>query len=306
MEAKKIALACFIGGALCCAVALWFSPTYWWLGLIAGFAAGYISYEFREVCQAVPTALRAAKRDGADVWEKRLVDVKNWLSKRHPFLYPAAIVATPFYIWGVYKLSPYLTSDLSERSGGLFAILSIVFLLGLIIAFIEVVLVVIAPFAITAFIGARIGEKCYWYPFLMSGSTTEKDLKELDDKGLKRKPATYSNVLRWTIKGFGITILFFVWTLWKKIFLCVWNVLCFLSRFAKQFFILIHSDKRLLCAIDSAIGGAVSYAVFFSSSMSLSEHFILVSFGGLIGAALGVLNWEIVSKRILHVPSSMS
>ena len=56
METKKIAVACFIGGVLCCAVALMFAPVYWWFGLIAGMAGGYISYEFRKVLVAIPIA----------------------------------------------------------------------------------------------------------------------------------------------------------------------------------------------------------------------------------------------------------
>ena len=46
METKKIALACFIGGALCCAVTFMIAPLYWWFGLLAGLAGGYISYDF--------------------------------------------------------------------------------------------------------------------------------------------------------------------------------------------------------------------------------------------------------------------
>lgn len=57
METKKIAVACFIGGVLCCvvcAVAFMFAPALWWLGVIAGFAGGYISYDFREFFKTRP------------------------------------------------------------------------------------------------------------------------------------------------------------------------------------------------------------------------------------------------------------
>ncbi len=47
METRKIAIVCFIGVVLCSAVALLVAPAFWWFGLLAGLAGGYISYEFR-------------------------------------------------------------------------------------------------------------------------------------------------------------------------------------------------------------------------------------------------------------------
>src|SRR3989344_2212575 len=63
-------------------------------------------------------------------------------------------------------------------------------------------------------------------------------------------------------------------------------------RFVKYLFILIHSEMRLLCALDAAFGAAIGY---FAGSAAI---------GALAGGVIGVVNFEIVSKRLLHlVPS---
>lgn len=62
-----------------------------------------------------------------------------------------------------------------------------------------------------------------------------------------------------------------------------------LYNFLKNLFLLIHSDLRLLCGINSLIGAVVGY---FSGN-------VLV--GALAGGLLGVVDYEIVSKQILKV-----
>lgn len=63
-------------------------------------------------------------------------------------------------------------------------------------------------------------------------------------------------------------------------------------RFIKTVFVLIHSDLRLLCGFDAAIGTAIGY---FTSNVII---------GMLAGGVIGVLNYELLSKRLLHlVPS---
>jgi hypothetical protein len=60
-------------------------------------------------------------------------------------------------------------------------------------------------------------------------------------------------------------------------------------KFAKHVFLEIHSDARLLCGIDSAIGVFIGF---------IAGNAII---GGISGVAFGGLNYEIVSKRILHL-----
>jgi hypothetical protein len=59
-DALKIFIACAIGAAVGTVVALDVNKYFWWIGLLAGGATGYLSYEWRAVIAAVPAAYRAA------------------------------------------------------------------------------------------------------------------------------------------------------------------------------------------------------------------------------------------------------
>ena len=65
--------------------------------------------------------------------------------------------------------------------------------------------------------------------------------------------------------------------------------LCFglwlIAKFGWKVFCFIHSDIRLLCATDSAIGAALGF--WCSSAIT----------GGLIGAVCGVINYQLISVR---------
>jgi len=125
-----------------------------------------------------------------------------------------------------------------------------------------------------------------------------------EKKGRVRKPLTYLNVLRWFIKGIGITLVFFGWTIWKYLGIGIWKLLGFLLRFAWHLLLMVHSSKRTLCAINGTLGGAATYLWLASPGMTLSSQVLLVLFGGVLGAALGVAHFEFVSKRLLQVHKS--
>ena len=54
----KIGIACFTGAFIGTAAAVILALE-WWMGLVAGAAAGYIAYEFRSILQAIPKAWKA-------------------------------------------------------------------------------------------------------------------------------------------------------------------------------------------------------------------------------------------------------
>ena len=256
-------------------------------------AGGYISYEFREVRKAISIALRAAGRGSVYAWDGLFASAKTWLSRPHPFGYSAALLAIP--VWGT--LGPALINEVL-LSGKHPIFMSVLFVEFYAIS----VMISLGVIGIMAMIGARISERCYWVPTMeFSGSDQQKWFAEMRGKGYREVPVTYAGVLRWSAKGLGLTVLFFIWMLWKYLAIAVWATICFLGRFAWHLFKLIHSEKRVLCAIDGTLGGAMSYIWFASSAMSFPEQVVFVVFGGLLGAAFGVVNWEIISKRILHV-----
>lgn len=303
MEKKKIALACFIGGVICAAVAFIFTPNLWWLGLFAGFASGYLSYEFRQVLQAIPEAWHAACRGSRSMWEAEIKKLKTWFAKPHPFVYPGALIGIPLFTWLARGFIAECFRVIVFGPDPLLAAIIVGFCLivmALFILFFCVPLILSIPFYTLAFIGARVAERCYWTPFLME-QHEELHKEQLLSRGYLQEPLTYKNAFRWMIKGLLQVVLFFVWTLWKGLVIgicrVIWVIMCFLWHL----FNLIHSKKRVLCGIDGTIGGMVAYLCFHSMYLSIPQHMLIVVFGGLLGAMFGVLNWEIVSKRILHV-----
>ncbi len=66
----------------------------------------------------------------------------------------------------------------------------------------------------------------------------------------------------------------------------------FCAVFTKTLFKLIHSDVRLLCGVDAAIGAGIGW--YFNSPI----------IGALAGGAIGVANFEILSRRVLHLVKS--
>lgn len=71
------------------------------------------------------------------------------------------------------------------------------------------------------------------------------------------------------------------------------GIILFLSHFAKNVFILIHSELRLLCLFDGGMGAVVGTLIVGTLTGTLV--------GALAGGIFGVLNFEIVSKRILKL-----
>lgn len=70
----------------------------------------------------------------------------------------------------------------------------------------------------------------------------------------------------------------------------------FLTHFCKTLFLLIHSELRLLCLFDGGIGAL--------AGMLIHDTLIAVMVGMITGGLVGILNFELVSKRLLHlVPS---
>ena len=289
-ETQKIALACFIGGALGAFVTLLVSPTLWWFGILAGFAGGYVSYEFKQVRQAIPVAWKEVRHTGYWVVKETIGAVEEFFERKHPFFYPSLALAI--------LLAPKVKAlfYLNSKSQGAPLLLDAWFY---VVACVLANYVIAYAMAFLAFIGSRYGEKCYFYPFFTKNEyhADWEDREEYQRIGLREEPATYRNVVRWIAKGIPLCLYGIVWRLPLLFIGACWQGVMLFCRFLVQLFKLIHSDKRLLCGTDAAIGAAVSYTWL----TSLGNPFVVVIGGGLIGVALGILNWELVSKRWLGV-----
>ncbi len=287
METGKIAWACFIGGALCAAVALIFSPAFLWLGVLAGVAGGYVSYEFRATLRAIPVAWRQTEGKFTKIGKEVYLRLWKYAQVRHPFVYSAVVLALPVTAWLISQIYGETPRDL------------LWILLMAPVAFIDVVFLMTGLLFAFASLGCR-REGCYWeygrYDPIQSEEVWSRFERDWQKDGYSEKPLTYGNAWRWLVLGLGGIFVFLLWTWWT-----------WLLRSGAQFFWnlvrLIHSKERYLCAIDGTLGGLISYVMLAQPSTTSMAQVTLVLFGGLLGAALGVLNWELVSKRLLGYPA---
>ena len=294
MEMRKIGRACFLSGLAFGCVAFLYAPLLWWLGIIAGFACGYVSYEFGKVpsMSGIYSGLRSSLHSCVRVSSAVSEDVQTWCSKPHPFTYISLFVSSLIcYRWPF----PVLAEGITEP-GTLFVVAVVPILMLPLVLIAQIVSV---PIVIIAYIGARVGEKCYWWPPLVLAITDEEceeELKRLESSGLEKKPLNYANVTRWLVKGLWAITFFFMWTLWK--YLCIAILATF--RFAAQFLwrqcMRVLTHRRLLCGVDGTLGGVVSYYLFEEHVTSGPEIALAILFGGVLGMSLGILHWRSVSK----------
>jgi hypothetical protein len=313
MEAKKIFIACLIGGILCTATAIACSPAFWWVGMLAGFAGGYLAFEFRKVLQAIPIAWERATsfadKKLSDGWEtvlKFLRGIRTELNAPHPFIYLGTILSLPGTAWVTVMVNNTLATgaiSVSEDTLLLITTLAFAFVLSVTTAGFILWIGGLPIFLLTV-LGAEKG-KAYWLTKddLKNPLALEDFRKEMSNQGYVEREASYSNVALWTMTGIGVVLHFLAVRLWLYAFFFVAGIIGIAVRFVYFLIKLIHCDKRVLCGIDSLIGGTLSYWWFAHiDSPSKVAIVAFVCFGGLLGGALGVANWEIVSKRVLHFP----
>lgn len=277
-DTKKIMLACFIGGFIGTFVAFAVTPNFWWLGLIAGFPGGYLAYEFRGIGPAMKVAYSKTSRRGS----KTFTGIKkHWFEKTYPIghiCFVSAIICT------VLLYSMLGLTD-NSYSSGYFWLSTLLFPVPFYFAFIFSVVIIGGLAHQGAMLKKLLPLTDPFHPY-----SHEKEL--LLDEGYTEVEADYQKVFGWiwfAISSFLISIP-------KTILLAV----KFPFKFSWLVFKQIHSHKRLLCGVDSAIGVAVAFLLFHSSVDTQTQHLAVSAFGGMIGAGWGILNWEIVSKRLLN------
>jgi hypothetical protein len=315
MEARKFGFAAGIGGVLFCIFAIVFVPGHHTFGLIAsiiaGMAGGYLSYEFRDVLRAIPTAWGAAWKGSRYVgrglftfFRNQLADIREYFSRPHPLLFQPLLV-------GTLLLSPVEIYFGRVADGPIWITLAFLYL---VFGTFGAAVMVVMPLA---FIGARFAEKKYWRPMDgQYGQGSYSDWLAAKQKaGLTEASITHANLFRWQVKGFGLVMKFLCWTMWKYIAIGTFFAVKYLALgiamliflpflFVWKLIKLIHSTKRSVCAIYGTIGGVVSYLSFVAVANTLAEKTMLVLCGGIFGAALGIAGREVVAKRLLHMTAT--
>ncbi len=277
----EIARACFVGGATFCLVALLIAPAFWWAGIVPGFAAGYLAYEFREVQRAIPRALADVSEVFAVVAVEIVEGFREFRSKPHPFGYPALLAGSLLFCAAWYtSLTRHPLHGFAEWTLGLF--IGLLFF-GVFAAVAGAL--VYAALMLLAIAGAENWARVYW------NRTMSVEVRDrLKKRGLKKDLLTYANAYRWMLYGI----------FWLMAGLAI-MVPRKMWRFCVVFIRIIHSNERLLCGIDGMLGGLIALWTFWQygpASASLGAVIFVVFCGGLMGAVLGIANWELVSKRV--------
>jgi hypothetical protein len=277
----RIFLACAFGATIGTLVALNSNPNFWWVGLLAGAVTGYVTFDIRAILVAIPEAWEKARpemespaliRRAMEIWSACLVTAVS-----SGFL--VMLLFWNFLFW-MFRLMDESVATWTVAPSTLALVLSI-FLSAL-----HAALLLSQAFERAAE-DLTIRNKCHiaW---------RKKEERQLM---LAYNPVTL--FILWPAAVLWRTVLFLI-PLAPKVSIdlvkgCVQAaraVITCIPVFTRHLFILIHSELRLLCACDAAIGAAIGFAAGS------------VITGALAGGIFGLLNYEVVSKRLLGLASA--
>lgn len=263
MKTQKIFLSSGLGALIGTIVAIKLIP-FWFLGTIVGFLVGYLAYEVKNVLQAIVKAFKVARHEVFPGFWKRFVahgSVTNLGIGTWCLSYVLSYLLAKFFITDEPEIGALMIF--------FYSIFAFSFSIPIFAVFIK----------ITEY-GAKIDNP--------RNLVYRGGYKHIREKG-----STYLGIIKWFFLGFSIVVWsvvkFFFWVMWKYTSIFVWKTVFFCAVFLKKMFLLIHSDVRLLCGTDAAIGTVIGY--FFQSPIV----------GCLAGAILGLANYYIVSIKILKL-----
>ncbi len=269
-RAFKIFFASTLGAGVGAAIALSLHPYLWWIGLLIGGLTGYLSFEYKTVISALRRAsIRSYLKNLA-----RLRPSKSFYWKT----LKAGAVCIVGATWAL-GIMCYAFSDEGHWK------------------------VALAWWIVSGLLAGA-----YW---VLGGFLDRpepgwgRDMNDLMFIFFFSAPVCCGTVVYGLVIALVLQVLIAVWEIGGEIIFGVipW-VVCdaipAVARFVRDttiFLILeIHSDVRLICGTDAAIGAGIGY---FTGSVLI---------GALAGGLLGVLNYEIVTRRWLiprgHIQSS--
>ena len=258
----RVFMACFLGAFIGTVVALEVAAMLWWLGMIIGFVAGYLTYEFKQVVSAGIYAFKTvvSYRPNWQLLKSVITVTSKYLVACWLYSFTLTCIFTPI-IGLIYYLSNYHPVTLMEIFTIDWLVPGIIFSVSFLIA--TPVLICTSPV------------------------DTNKDNKEVDT--ILRYWFNYLNpfslLFYYLPKGLGVA--FISLYVFLGTFTPInWRLVC---RFCWLVYKEIHSDIRLLCGLDAAIGVVIGY---FSGQALI---------GGLAGGLWGLINYEIVSKHLLKL-----
>jgi hypothetical protein len=267
----QVALACALG-ALACGVVAIVTGYHIAFGIVAGLIVGYLVYDVRSVLKAIPVAFGEFVQ-----WanEKRL-----GLIKFKAALTPSAVVSLAVAAFG---LGPFVVTKAVAGSAGACALVAIFTVVAAVIltSFLYVLTTLFVAFGIEVVEKKRI-----------VGSFNHEVV------GM-----TYARYWTLAAKGFGLVLTFLLWDMEILLIKELCKGIVALATGLRTLFILIHRYERVLCSIDGTLGGVVAYVWLISPQRTVLQNAVAILFGIVLGVGWGVVNYEIVSKRVLKLVS---
>lgn len=271
----KIFIACALGALIGSLVALQLNHYLWWIGLFAGGLTGYLSYQFHEVVSAVRIA-----------WHKTFTALSNAAAWKQWALCTAALSFLFISIVIVFCGSVYLIGlplHPNEPSQIVVSQPNTVWLSVFWVAFGEFVFLAVVSTALASGIDPQVLRFVVrkLNPFAICVYWPVFGVVLVMRRAIKGTPLAVQVLVEKILDIPFIIVIFAqgVWRFFRNICLFLWRV-----------FIQIHSEERLLCLVAATMGSGVGY---------ICGNALI---GALAGGLLGVLQYEIVSKRILHLP----
>lgn len=304
----NIAIACLMGSLVGSILALELGSFMWWIGAFVGGFIGYISYEFEKVIDVIKFVVYSAisdfrkrrkmsrQKSRKTLVEKtliRLIQRENFIGS---YVFSSGVTGLMYGISWV----PALTSEKGMPTTT-WTIGSIMFS-----CFVGIFLGIFL-FKTSMNDDRRKYEVAFWkYPngYTMVGNKAIIHCRKklIEESRPEKRSLLWFEILRWSPVFLPVSLLFllggwFIYVIGEISPSIIWNrvvsgIIHFANsslRLCKKIFFLIHDDVRLLCFTDSMLGACVGY---FAGSAII---------GAVAGAIFGVINYQIVSLRLLKL-----
>ncbi|MFZ2522106.1 MAG: hypothetical protein WAX44_01270 [Minisyncoccia bacterium] len=263
METRKIALACFVGAFIGSIIALQIGTIGWPVGAIVGAFVAYLGYNIEEIVLAIPVAYRRTTswRPDSEYWFCWRKVFCEFFNAGFNILMTIGLFAAPL---------TWLSSTMSLTRVIMMQI-AISFAMGVFMGLMS------ASASMSGVIRNR--ERNDWRN---SHVVTSADFPNFFKYCNLMATEELPKFIRGLVVATPIAVNFVI------------GVLVGICKFTATLFRLIHSELRLLCAVDAALGTAVGY---FSGNALI---------GATAGALLGVLNYEIITVRVMQIAGAKS
>jgi hypothetical protein len=283
-KSRSIGIACAIGafaGALAALkIAQWFAigQYLWIIGACLGGIVDYLAYEPKHIW----VAIKETWREKAAVVSRHPRYLRNmWrrFARNAPLCFWLGAFIGFGFFWGLFILDA-----IAGFSGGFQTLLCLLIICAIILVFFFALLLLMSMVHNPLVQKSRPNQYCI---------QTAREVNQVIRKAILLYNPLVALVW-WLPQGLW-WVAPKVWRIaiakktYRPVVVGAWQAARWCWDFACAVFTLIHSDERLICLADSMMGAAVGY--LWSSPVV----------GAIIGAILGVLNYEIVSVRWLKL-----